>query len=436
MQTAAVVTALGLGAYLVTKSTREQVEALGDIRAAITPSKTDVVGTSQGPEATARITPVVTVVPKRDAFLDNRSSLLLPDSEQNPTQAVPQFYNFPRKEALSIQAPEIGNTKLTIPILTRMYEKDRVGSITMGTLRDFRDARGEIVDSNSTGQIAPLRATALETIVNQTPVSEIWDLDPHVVRVNDSVNPRFTGEDMLARAVAISPQFSAVQQRPKPTETLRRALVEETASLKPTVTNTVAYSVSRPHEAPMGTNKDRTETRTHITVTPHYEHTDYPMIMTDPVTEYTRKNEYSPRVLITPQWDGPSGVPFMQAKRSRQKADLYDASHTARAGVPENRGWRQMDITARHKRLDGAVSNTRRADFHTEDNPYAAFVPAQHEARKPGLRLQDVGTWTPAFVRNIMDMFTKPAPRGLAQDATEQSRVVDLPGTLEIIEAV
>ena len=418
MQSVLAFGALGVGAYLVTKSTREQLEALSDIQslaADVKPSRVedDLLAIQK------------TIAPGRENFLAGQD-IVIPDSAQNPVPSIPKYYNFPRKEQLSIQEPELGNTDLTLPVHSTTYMKDRVGAISTGTQKDFVDAQGKIVDTFSTGQQIPLRQTPIEVIVEQTPVADYWKFDPHVVRVNDDENVRFSGSDQLSRAVAVSPYWQSLA-RPKPKDTLRRPLEEETAWLRPTLSNAVGYSTSRPFTVDMGTDKDRTIAGNHTTITPYYGRSLYPRIMENPVAEYERKNEYSPTPLITPQWDGPSGVHFLETTRSRNKSDTYDNSHATRAGVAPGQGWRQVSIDTQFRRLGDDPENVRQPELASEQSPYTGYVKPQYESRKPGLSIQDVGTWTPAFVRNIMDKFTKPPPTGLAPAAAVSSSIADNP---------
>lgn len=394
MSTLAALGFVGLGAYLVTRAQRQQLEAMTEISALandITPSR----------DSNNLLVPLPERAPGREDFLAGQD-LAFPDGETS-TINIPKFYNFPKKEQLSSQMPELTSHESTLPMFSRTYEKDRFGTMDMGTLRDFRNAKGEFIDSNSTGQQAPLRQTVIEAIVNQTPVVKTWDLQPHVIRIND---------DQAGRPLAISPYWQSTF-RPRMEETCRKKFSTETTNIRPSLSNELSTRVVRPNQAPQGLERDRSIVGNHTTITPHWLQNNRPQIRSDPSAEYTSYEDMTRlRPTITPQWDGQSAWYQSQLEKQNKRSDEYASTFTARAGTADNLGWRQMGIESQKRRVEGDVINVRVPEIQHNESEYINYVRPENESRKGGLRLQDVTTWNAAYGNNTMDIVLKPAPRG------------------------
>lgn len=440
METALLLGAAGLGAYIITQATRNEVEAMATV--------SDLAyDTKPSSMADLRLSAEKTRTPDRDLFLENVNATTskIPDPFQ-PTYALPKFYNFPRKEQLSAQRPEFGvGVTEAGKTLSRKYEKERLGTTSTSTFKDYKNSKGQIVDSFSTGQIPPERQTRIEAIVNQPKIADLWQYEPHVVRVNDDVNRKFMGKDALGRSVVVQPQDKPPEFKSRPQQTFRRQNNDETTWLRPLLTNSIRNSFTAPATVDQGMNRDRSEERTHISIaTPCPTADNYPRIHSTPAAEFARKAELLDdatinRPMITPQWDGKLTWKNMQVDGTRSKYETYqNTSVFTRPGVQGNRGWRQFDIESQYRRLGDAVVNDHSPDIAKTESPMFGYGRQQFEARKPGPYLQDITTWTAAYGgERAMDRYTKPFDRGLAPGGALSSCVADNPlGDLDIVPPV
>ena len=415
METAFLFGAAGLGAYLVTRNTRDRLEAMSSTTQLAYDTKPSIMSNMRLQDADAR-------TEDRGVFLErvNMYTQQIPDAARSIPK-VPQFYSFPRKETTSVQVPEV--TSVAQPQFERAYERERLATTSLNTFKDYKDSKGQIWDSGSTGVTVAERETPIESIVNRTPLNKIWDNEPHVVRVNDDTNVRFNQRDALGRSTVVNVHYIPPQFGPRPKETLRRVINEESTRLLPTISNDVMQATMRPATVDMGRDKDRSLQRTHIAVTPNITD-NYPRVRSLHCAEYARKNELSGETInrptITAQWDGPLTWNKSLLPGSRSKYETYaNTAVTCRPGVQGNRGWRQFAIDSQYRRLGDADINTRMSAVDKQETPFNGYIKPTLQSRKPGDRLEGVTSYTAAYGGDkAMLRYTEPPSRGLAPDAT------------------
>lgn len=367
METLAVVGTMSLGAYLITKATRNQTEAMDKVFGASTTDQL-VADTRKADMDNAVLQPVKSILNK-EAHLEDAYPAL-PDPERSQFTPQPTYWRA-SEERENYNKGEIGNVLQTgINAYNRYDEYDRLGTTNA---RDFRDANGDVPNSYSTGVLRPERMTADEARWSRiTP------------EVNDSIQPHVRRTTRIDGRAVVQQPFWRSTVRSKPDGNCRRNLISWNRSFG--VHSAFHPSEGRPQMADDRLTNDQSRFNNRTTTTPYYGKNMNPRIGEHIGTEIGGRLLYQPRITINPAATTKIGTNInnMQVRHVRKHIDSIMRASTSNGSAPAP--FRQSVMQSRMK--SQAETDTHRSGPSRHYRVVDSSTKAQEMHRRRGQRVE------------------------------------------------